>query len=671
MIKNLCILFLLINVSFALDNLDGGIFYYQTINDTIMADTVKTLPDTVVSEQKIDTIQIFELQDFNTLSDRVINKNEYQKTDYRIPADYISLIKYGYKRYFGVLGQPDELILYGFGNSNIGYLENGLPLNNSINHTLNLYDFQSEYIDSVEIISLSRSFIYNNNNSPVSINFMTRNSIESVPYTRIRILQGPDEEGVIDALFNAYVMNKLNLTFEITNSSLDSLVANDSYGAWQGSARVRYLYSKDINFVGSFRYSNTETRLWGGVNKATAEAENVSIYNLDKATAVYPRTYKKNTKYHYDIRGLFSLIPDFTTEIAGYFQSDEDEFRQNETSTSIINKIIPVINDNKTYKFGTYLRQPFRYKNFGVDLISRYENTKIQSDALEIDETQSAFSVAGILSYQFDARSRLDAFSKYLIVDDISYFGFGAELNLTISDELSLYSGVSVSEKPYNLYENKLLNNSSSKHGNLLTEAKFVYMNENLNITGGFFMSRQSNAAIPYFLETDSTMASFINAYKIEDYESYGFNLSIDGKISFFEYSVVGNYFPEQNKLNVLPDFTINTGLFYVKKLFRDNLDLKAGFRAFYAGKQDSFLYDFQQNLAGYYKLNNNEIESIASESIDPYLKVDLVVSGEIQERAIIYFVIENILSSDFYTIPYYPIRKNAIRFGVSWEFYN
>lgn len=668
----LTLLMITVNLNFANDFL----YRFSTAQDTLLTDSTKVVPDSLITGDflttKIDTIQIFEIQNFATNSDYVINKKEYRRTSYRTPIDYISLLPNGYRRYLGILGQPDELRLYGFGNTNVGYFENGIPVNNKFHNTLDLNNFQSEYIDSVEVISPARSFVYSSSNDPVVVNFNTRNSIESVPFTRLRILQGSDEEGYIDAIFNAYVMDKLNLTFEVTNASLDSLVGNDSYGTWQGSARVRYLHSESFNLIGSFRLVKTETRLWGGIDKAHADSLGLNLYDLGNASArvVQPRTYKKNTGFYYDLRAQFDLIPGFTSELAGYYQSNKDEFRQNENDSLATNKFIPVKENNESYTGGIYFRQPMKYKSIGLDIITRFETTKYKLQTIDINKTVSTFSVGGVLSYHLSDKSLVNAFSKYLISDELSYFGFGGEINVSLSDNLKFYGGGSFSEKPYNIFEQKLLTDNSKKYSNAFAEARLGYFTNNFNINGGVFFSKQTNATVPLFGETDSTAATFITSYSLADYDLFGVNLNLSGKVSKIEYSLSGTYYSKQDELNISPEYTVQAGIFYKSKLFEDNLDLKAGFQGTLAGAQSGFRYDYLQSRAGYFKTNNDVTSPISSE-IDPYFNLDLVITGKVQDRAIIYFVIENILSNDFYTVPFYPVRKNVVRFGVSWEFYD
>jgi len=675
--KRLIYIFALLLLSANLNFANNLLHKFYTYPDTLLTDSARVVTDSLKTKRdslstKIDTIKIFEIQNFANISDRIVNKKEYQRTSYRTPADYLSLLPYGYRRYLSISGQPDELMIYGFGNTNVSYAENGIPVNNRFNNTLDLNNFQSEYIDSVEIISPARSFIYSSVNNPMFVNFNTRNSIESKPYTRLRVLQGPDEEGYIDAIFNAYVMNKVNFTFEITNASRDSLVANDSYGAWQGAARLRYLHSESFNVIGNFRVVKTESKLWGGIDKVNADSLKLNIFDLGNTDAlvVQPDTYKKNKAFYYDIRAQFSLVPKFTSEIAGYYQSNIDQYRQNERDSAIVNKLAPVKDNNESYTGGVYFRQPMKYKNIELNIISRFETTKHKLTTLGIKKNTSTFSVGGVLSYHINNKSLVNAFSKYLISNEKSYFGFGGEINISLSEKLKFYGGGSFFEKPYNIFEQKLLFDNSKKYSNVFTEVKLGYFSDNFNINGGVIFSKQTNSTLPLFKETDSTSATFIESYSLSDINLFGMNLNFSGKVSKIEYSVSGTYYSKQDKLNVSPQFTVQAGVFFKSKLFENNLDLKAGFQGTFAGKQSGFKYDYLQSRAGYFKINKKNISPVMPE-IDPYFNLDLIITGKIQDRAIIYFVIENIVSNDFYTVPYYPVRKNALRFGVSWEFYD
>ena len=101
------------------------------------------------------------------------------------------------------------------------------------------------------------------------------------------------------------------------------------------------------------------------------------------------------------------------------------------------------------------------------------------------------------------------------------------------------------------------------------------------------------------------------------------------------------------------PKINFNGGIYYKDILFSQNLNLKTGFMFFYTGKQE-------MKLNGY-----------VTQTVNPSVRIDFTLIGEIQKVAYVYFTWENLLDSQYYIVPYYPMPSRGIRFGISWELLN
>jgi len=132
-------------------------------------------------------------------------------------------------------------------------------------------------------------------------------------------------------------------------------------------------------------------------------------------------------------------------------------------------------------------------------------------------------------------------------------------------------------------------------------------------------------------------------------------------------------YFDRDDYHSEIPNITFSGGVYYIDTLFSRNLYLKSGVNFKFTGNQNYFLYDFQKSTQVKYiqKFGSDNIQLISDEIIDPSFQIDLFLAGEIQEAAIVYFVFENLLGSQYYIVPYYPTRSRGIRFGLSWELFD
>lgn len=100
--------------------------------------------------------------------------------------------------------------------------------------------------------------------------------------------------------------------------------------------------------------------------------------------------------------------------------------------------------------------------------------------------------------------------------------------------------------------------------------------------------------------------------------------------------------------LFLFPKIKFTGGIFYKDILFNENLDLKTGLVFNYTGKRSSSFGD-----------------------LNAVSKLDFTVAGEIQKVAMVYFTWENLLDNTYFIIPYYPMPRRGIRFGIAWELFN
>ena len=341
------ILFILLFFSYQLFALDD----FQVQNEKPSADSLInkiTVPKDSTSGIKrsagLIPLQIPSLLDenFNT---SIISKKTLETTDYRTTADFFTNIPFGFVRDLGSVGQPNEALIYGLGFGNISFLSDGIPINNRLSNAFDLNLFQSESIDSIEVIPLSRGFLYGGMNNPVSVNFISRQPEIRKPYSRLKYYQAPNSEGMIDGIFNISPFKRLNAFFELTNQSINPIYTSSSatkigtdHSNWMGSVRLRYLLSNNINIIAGYKYVQTNTQLFGGIdadsiNRAYPASQFETIlYDNFRAPVRFSNRYQKVTGHNFSLRMLGNFIEHSPTDISLYYQTNLTEFRQNEPS---------------------------------------------------------------------------------------------------------------------------------------------------------------------------------------------------------------------------------------------------------------------------------------------------------------------------------------------------
>jgi len=689
------ILICLIIISFELfAQIDSSKTEQNLIDNKISIKDTTKLSDTTIAKQKkvLTPINSLSLSDFPSSNYFFINKENFYFSDYRYTADILTSYLPAYKRSLGFVGQPEEVSVYGFGFNSISYFENGILLNHRIKNSYNLNLFQNEDIDSIEVIPLTRGFLYGIFNNSVSVNFITKDFIPEEPYTRIKYIEGPYGEGFIDGQFNALITKKLLYSFDITNRKYDESYINSDFSIWQVKTKVKYFFSNKFNALFQYDYNRVKTGLNGGVNVDTILTQgldlNSFLYDIS-APVNLPNTYEKNHQHNFTLKFLtkFSDNDDSLNtnqiEATFYYRYNLDEFRQNEDSSL---QQVPYIKNNKTYKtFGNLLRLNLGRNLVRLQVIENFETSEKIYDyfnrndlTYSDDYKHSSLALSGIFSLNLlDGKLIPSLFAKLLNAEnENSYLGYGGDLSFTLNKNLNFYWGISKADlrkvslinnyflNPFDGYPRPVPNIDGNKEEKVFNAELGIHFKSNFlsaNFKG--FYSEIENIYHSGIIAHDSLGYYYLVAN--DEIRNYGFGISMIlslWKINFETQTNIFKTSSEKNDMKYYPEFTTQSSLFFKSILFDSSLYLKTGFTFKYQSSQNYFEYDFF-NSRIYYYTDKNELGSNN--------QLDFFLAGRIQGRAILYFIWENLFDKKYYITPYYPMPARGIRFGVSWELYN
>jgi hypothetical protein len=634
-------------------------------NDTTKTKIISTGVDSTKQVIKEKLIPLTQKRTLSTTGN-ILNSNKLQKLDSRHTGDYFSYLPFGFVRDFGSIGQPNEVVVYGNGFGNSSFLMNGISVNNRLTNSRDLNLFQSESLDSIEIIPLSQGFLFNEMNNPVTINFISRDFNTSKPYTRIRFYQAPNEEGFFDGIFSSNISRRLSVYTELTHQSTDPRFKNSDYGMWAASVRLRYLLNNDFNITGSYSYYQSNVGLNGGIDIDSIkqkyqpfEVEEI-LFSTIQAPVNYPDRYQKVSGNNFNIKLLANLIGNKPTDLTFYYQSSLVEFRQNEFTSLKRDtwrwdwpwRYDKITNNNKFNTYGAKLSQEFETSLFNIYSEALYESTLLNTPLIKRNDRINIFSAiakASFLQQSGEQKFIPSVFGKFLNYDSNSYLGAGADLSWSIDENFSCYFGLSKFNRPPNQLSNQTGLNDKSDIS--IIEAKLNYKNLFTNITAGYFLQGLS---IP-------------NSYSKT---LQGVNFNLDWHIWKLLLSTNTNYyFIQENKDNFpLPDFTFNGGIYYVDTLFNSNLKLKAGINYWLIGNRGYQFINFETfEITRDIRTNGSIV--LPYVDVKPSVQFDFFLAGKIQDAATVYFVFENLLNERYYIVPYYPKQERGIRLGVSWEF--
>jgi len=539
---------------------------------------------------------------------------------------------------------------YGSGASLSSFLVNGISYNDYSSIPFDLNRIESEYIDSVEVIPLPRGFLYGPVNNSSMLNFIGKDFLSITPYTRIKYYEGPYGDGFIDGMFNSVISNRFNLFINITNRKADTRYSNTDFSMWNARVQLKYLLNNSVNLISGYDYSNTNSGAPGGIDVLNMTIDEKgfydALYNDISSPSVFP-DLRYNTFGHTLFLKMLGLFGQYaSTDANVYYRFNRIELNGNVNDSTYLDNLFK----NKIY--GISLTQDFRYNIFNLKVLANFESADIKNyTGISLERLLSSprvtrLNAAGIFSVSlFDSFLNPSLFykiSREKISVSSDYSGFGSDIAIKLPLNSKLYAG-------YSRFENSLLKKHSKNF-----QLGISYSNMNFNAGLNYF---SRDGEINYYM-TDTILN--INSPHYYPGKINGLSADINILVSKILIEGKADYYRKSGGdiTNIFPSAYITGGVYYRDSLFYGNLDLKTGFNISWYGRRNlslapQYFYIFKENTAG------------------PDMTLNFFLSGEIQNRAIIFFSWENLLDRKFFIVPFYPMPPRGIRFGVSWELFN
>lgn len=620
-------------------NIDSLSVINDSSNVTANTDTTFSINDTTEvnktdSLSKTESIVPIQMQPLTETS-FIIGRQDFLFNDYRYTGDFLKQFPLTFTQDLGFVGYPNNSFLYGIGNGGVSYLMDGVLWNDRFFNSLDLNLIQSEDIDSIEIVPLPRGFLYGPVNNAVTVNFIPRDFVSQAPYSRIKYYEGPDGEAMIDGKFNALVMKRWNFSFEVTNRGKDSTYTNSEFSIWQANAKLKYFLSNEINFAAEYRFNHLKRGLNDGVNVDSIRQITTDINSIlyDPLQAPVNSPFRKQEILHnyFVLKTLIKSIEGSELDLQFYYKDDLEK------NKSLYSTIYPEV-ENKI--FGAKLNYSQRIGIFSAQVISNFDKNNLTFTSTNSWSVGFNYiSAAGILSMSLlNGIIKPSVYYKYFNQDytwadnnsNEGKSGFGGDVNFQPIKELSIYVGYSV----FNQFE---VDNSRT------IEFGAMYKTEDLTMQIKYFRKENHghySISVPVWtgIEIGIPQYSFDGIGGYLKYKIW--KILIEANNFFYFNTDPDLFWPPQNQ--------IISGLYLNDFFFDNNLSLKTGFKFHYTG-----------------------VSEIYPIKIDPSNRLDFNLFGEIQERAIIYFVWENLFNKKYYITPYFPMPERNIRFGVAWELFN
>ncbi len=620
---------------------------FSSIQDTVKADSLKTdsLKTTAEADSlahiKKDTLNPIVIKPYFNFSS-YLNRHEIDRSDYKYTGDLFKYFGSDYLRNFGFDGHPDVNTIYGAGSNGVSYFEDGILLNSRLLNNFDLNNFQSEYIDSIEVLPVTRGFLYGIYNNNASVVFHDRDFITKQPYSRIKYYQGPNGEALVDLIFNQIAYKKFKFSVDVTNRKFDSSYVNSSYSQWMVRGNIKYYLSDKWNMNAGYNYAKSKVGLNGGVKTDSVTNPAIGLtgqlYNERFANVNSPYQTQSYKSHLFYLRMLGNYSKLSYTDLVFYYNFIETDLNNN--VDSIYYKII-----DKEKLAGLNLDQRIYFGILNLNLRANYESGRLKYYSITNNNNNfypvsyNNISVAPVLnSYLFDSTIVPSLFFKFShnsfstnYGTDGTYAGWGADITYLFSNVLKLYLGYSnYKPGPGMQYVYNYEVGAGLKTGYSGIDIK-VFRRNNFSDYSRYSFLTDSVYTVSDLIGTSLDLKAAVWKIVLETHAYYYMNPKSSGL--FYQ----------------LPQFNLNGGIYYENYLFNDNLNLKSGFAVNYTGKRKE---------PGYGILGAD-------------FNLDFTLAGEIQKVAYVYFTWENLLNNQYFLVPYYPMPTRNIRFGIAWELFN
>jgi hypothetical protein len=608
-----------------------------SVNDSTQVIMKTVAPDSLVP------IQEYPLAD----QSQTINKRVFYFCNYWYTGDFLRTFSLNFIKDQAFLGQPNETFIYGAGFGGISFMEDGVLWNDRYTNSLDLNQVQSEDVDSIEIVPSPRGFLYGPNNNPVTVNFIMKDFISAQPYSRIKYYEGPYGEAMIDGMFSAQIYKRWKLSFQIANRSSDDRYINSAFSSWQVNGKLKYYLSNSVNLTALYSYVDSDVGLNGGVDvdgiSNVTDDINSVLYDNIIAPVVYPNRIQSVLNHNLGLRLQALPFKDASLGLTLYYRDYKNEILNNEDTIVIKDR-------NETETSGATLEYNQNVGIIALQLLSTFEHNKIvnivetiSNDELKID--QDYFSVSAILSLHLLNKKLIPAvyykyYSHRINHNTTEYsdnnLGIGADLTYKTNDKFYLFTGYSL----YNQFNSDDAVNFEVggyfRSSNVLIDIKFFIRNK-------FF---EFNLSSPYWISNSiETPAKNIKGIGVNFNYQYWKLLLETNASHYFDIEGYDSF--------RLPDLQFIGGLFVNDMFFDNNLYLKAGIIYYYTGNLKAFA------------------TNVGIVDVEPSHKIDVSVTGEIKEVAIVYFAWENLFNNQYFITPFYPMLERNIKFGISWELFD
>ncbi|HZY09681.1 MAG TPA: TonB-dependent receptor [Bacteroidota bacterium] len=636
---------------------NGQLFFEKnTTIDTLDVSILDTVPKPVLPIYGIGSINQF-LPEEQVITDSMINFSNY-----KFGGDLLNSVPGIFIFDLGSFGQSLGVTSMGLDARSIGFLSDGISLNDPLTGIFNLNLYPTEHIERIEVVRGTRAFLYGLNSTGSVFNLISKSKKAIRPYSKIRYSESAYDYGTFDGMFSQDVVRGMNMMIGIQHPTYGGRFPNSEYDAWSVRVKLRYNVSDDVNVFATELYNQTQLGLNGGIDPSTPPSLR---FEPLRATLRNTDAYEKVTRHDIQVGGALKLFPDSTsiTKLTLFHSTNLREYRDEENRISA-NKLF-VTQDHWSQWYGIYLSQQLNSESYRLEVSTDVQSRGVIASPTINQHIETATNFRGaldiLLSDQIHS-SHYARFDRYMNNSPLSY---GSDLTITPMAWLTIFGGYSTSYRFPTLQE-IYWRDSIVNGGNFSPERHHLFeAGVRMGDGGSSFLELilfnrtiidyigilQTNQQYPFpTLRFDQQPKHTLRGLSTRASLRFGDFFS-EGRVQYLES-------PDNTVPSVFPKWSADVGVYYWAKLFTNHLNLKLGVQSKLLSSYIGAEFNPQASM---YLPNSSSVPNSVG-------TLDLIILAHIGS-AYIHFIWDNILDRQYFITPGYPMTDRALRFGLSWEF--
>jgi outer membrane cobalamin receptor len=589
-------------------------------------------------------------------SSSLLHRSNMVWTDARNLSDLSWRIPGFFFRELGEAGKPNQLNGFGTDWRGISVLLDGRPLTDPITGVYNLHGMPLEFVEQVEVFSGADGFLYGQQGTATTLNFVSRQFNTLRPITAIRYAQSASETILTDGLFTQNLARGVNLMVGFERNVSDGRFRNAALDAWSIRTRLRYNATERLNFSLTDLYTKSVNGMNGGVDlsQPTPVFDNISASVKNRSAS------EKLTRRDLTFGALARLFDDSTsnTNINLYFSSMERDFED---------AAVP-LNDHQTSSYrGLRIFQTYSAGAATAEIGFDYQSQRIdRGTRFDFDEENMralfgrlTMRLGDFLVPSFSARN--ESFRGK------TYNSISSRVTLHLGPHIQLFAGWSESSSLSSLAQPGARDTffvgtiSPPDIQHRYVEAGLRFAPDSSFQVAVQAYRRITRDGVAFSRSASSSIYATITMRNVPEAKTEGIvgsalfrlgNIEGYGRLTFTNYS------EGDTAKTLIPQLVLAGELTYRGRFFDDALDARFGVRSKFMTQHKGMELIPLQML---YVENTDA-------SPGQFSVMDLFAVLHIGDTFVT-VTWENVLNANYFITPVYPMPGRNLRLGITWIF--